>query len=462
MDHAKKLAFVSHMTAQALNSLAQTPNQMSPKGEMSHDKKMDFVAAMTKHGLKHFDTGGGVVAGTPSTPNLGSTSTPSAIQNNSAYGANAATSPFTGSVQGLAEGFTTQNNFVAQAPTSVGVVGAQQAGLANELQNESAGGGPNPAQIQYQQNINDVANKQATNYAQNRALNPGLAARLSGNTGAALESNAASTSAMQQAEQQLAAQQELEGLTGQEQQGALSSQAINSQIGQNNANAVNATEGGIFGGLSGTTALSSLAKGGEVKKMAKGGTITSPYAPNLSNADFLTVGKPGKQATSQPTMGNDQGGLGGSSEDYANGFTDAQVGSGGIGGLGASDVGGGAAGAGIADDAGAAVALAAKGGQIHKYPDHIQALAEVFHPGHFSKTVPKIASMDATGGKVKALAPKERAVKKDNSYSNDKVPALLSEGEIVIPRSVTQHPMAPEKAAEFVARTLAKKKMVKR
>jgi hypothetical protein len=463
MDHAKKLAFVSHMTAQALNSLAQTPNQMSPKGEMSHDKKMDFVAAMTKHGLKHFDTGGGVVASTPSTPNLGSTSTPSAVQSNSAYGAYAATAPLNGSVQGLAEGMTTQNNFQAQAPTSVGAVGSQQAQLAGELANESAGNGPNPAQMQYLQNTNNIANQQAQSYASNRALNPGLAARMAGNTGASLESNAANVAGQQQAEQQLAAQQQYGNLTGQEQQGALSAQAINAQISQNNANSVNATEGGIFGGLSGTTALGSLgkAKGGLVKKMATGGTITSPYAPNLSNANFLPGGKPGKQKTSSP-----KGGLGGQSSDYANGFTDAQINSGGIGGLGASDAGGAAAGdaaaGGIASDAGAAVALAAKGGQIHKYPDHVQKIAEVFHPEHPWEKYPKIASMEATGGKVKALAPKEKAVKKNNSYANDKVPAMLSEGEIVLPRSVTTHPMAPEKAAEFVAKTLAKRKLVKK
>lgn len=63
-----------------------------------------------------------------------------------------------------------------------------------------------------------------------------------------------------------------------------------------------------------------------------------------------------------------------------------------------------------------------------------------------------------TGGKVKAASPKEKAKVKDNSYSNDKIPGFLSEGEIVLPRTVTMHPDAPNKAAEFVRMTLAKKK----
>ncbi len=64
----------------------------------------------------------------------------------------------------------------------------------------------------------------------------------------------------------------------------------------------------------------------------------------------------------------------------------------------------------------------------------------------------------ARGGKVKAKDPKEKAVKRGNSYSNDKVPAMLSEGEIVIPRSVAMSKDPVRGAADFVAKVLAKKK----
>ncbi len=82
--------------------------------------------------------------------------------------------------------------------------------------------------------------------------------------------------------------------------------------------------------------------------------------------------------------------------------------------------------------------------------------------GDTSSIVPSDVMMSATGGPVKSKNSKEKAVKKDNSYSNDKIPALLSEGEIVLPRSVTMHPKAPEKAAEFVMAVLRKKGMKKK
>lgn len=44
-----------------------------------------------------------------------------------------------------------------------------------------------------------------------------------------------------------------------------------------------------------------------------------------------------------------------------------------------------------------------------------------------------------------------------DSYSNDTVHALLSPGEVVLPRHVTQSENAPEKAAEFMKALLAKK-----
>lgn len=47
-----------------------------------------------------------------------------------------------------------------------------------------------------------------------------------------------------------------------------------------------------------------------------------------------------------------------------------------------------------------------------------------------------------------------------DSYKNDTVPAMLSPGEIVIPRSISMSENAPEKAAAFVAQVRAKKGMM--
>ncbi len=61
------------------------------------------------------------------------------------------------------------------------------------------------------------------------------------------------------------------------------------------------------------------------------------------------------------------------------------------------------------------------------------------------------------GGHVKARTPKEKAKKPGNNYSNDTIPAMLSEGEVVIPRSVIQTKNPARGAAEFVAKVLAKR-----
>jgi hypothetical protein len=70
-----------------------------------------------------------------------------------------------------------------------------------------------------------------------------------------------------------------------------------------------------------------------------------------------------------------------------------------------------------------------------------------------------MAKKDYTaGGNVKAESQKQKATKSGNSYANDKIPALLSEHEIVIPRSVTQGKDPINASAQFVAQVLAKRK----
>ncbi len=62
------------------------------------------------------------------------------------------------------------------------------------------------------------------------------------------------------------------------------------------------------------------------------------------------------------------------------------------------------------------------------------------------------------GGNVIAKNEKEKAKAKGNDYKNDTVPALLSEGEIVLPRSVTQSKDPVKSAADFVAKVMAKRR----
>lgn len=61
------------------------------------------------------------------------------------------------------------------------------------------------------------------------------------------------------------------------------------------------------------------------------------------------------------------------------------------------------------------------------------------------------------GGGVQAASAKQKAVKSGNSYDNDKIPAVLSEGEVVIPRSVMQSKDPARSAADFVRKVIAKR-----
>jgi hypothetical protein len=65
------------------------------------------------------------------------------------------------------------------------------------------------------------------------------------------------------------------------------------------------------------------------------------------------------------------------------------------------------------------------------------------------------------GGHVAAKNPNQKAKKPGNSYDNDKIPAMLSEGEVVVPRSVMQSQDPVRGAADFVQKVLSKRKAVR-
>lgn len=155
---------------------------------------------------------------------------------------------------------------------------AQQQALANMLQQQAAGQGPNPALAQLAQTTGqNVANQAALMAGQRGAsANAGLLARQASMQGGAAQQQAAGQAATLRAQQQLAAQQALaqqqqamQNLAGQQvaqQQGALQgwgglSQGLFGQVGQqqNAANQINAqvamqnqkNQSGLVGGLLG-------------------------------------------------------------------------------------------------------------------------------------------------------------------------------------------------------------------
>lgn len=278
------------------------------------------------------------------------------------------------------------NNFQAQTPYSYEdfqrqqqnqqQIYGQQQQLVQALQAQAAGQGPNPAQAQYMQNVqNNVANAQGLAASQ-RGINPALAAKMGSNIGAQANQQAAAQSGLMQAEQQLGAQANLGNLYGQMQTGNLGNQQLYNQM-YGNAQGLNAKTAesntqahaqllGSILGAAGKGAAMGAAHGGIVPNYADGGMITnSGQMPSL----FQTL-----QSMEQPKQMN------------MGGMTNYKMG------------------------------------------------------GHVS-------------GKAKISG---------DSPKNDTVPAMLSPGEAVIPRSVMNSEDAPDKARDFIAALLAHQKMGKK
>lgn len=336
----------------------------------------------------------------------------------------------------------------------------QEQQLAQALQNQANGNGPNPAQ-------QALANATGANVANQAALmagqrgasgNAGLIARQAAQQGAGIQQNAVGQSAVLQAQQQLAAQQQLQAqqaqmaqlagqqvnqqanavtgyneaaqnqqaqllnAIGQQNNARVASQANansgNAALAQQNAQTQQATVGGLINQGAGA-AMKLFSDGGRVEnpklaqvpmkdRYAFGGSISEGgpfgqiaqiYYPHMFNGGTVNVQSspqdPSPIQRIAPGMGKDV----------------------------FAKQGGG-------KPPSSPAAPASSGGGEAEMPAEMSA---------------------SEGGKVPGKAPV-----KGDSYSNDKVHALLSAGEIVLPRSISQAADAPEKAREFVAALIAK------
>lgn len=299
---------------------------------MDLDKKRSFVQASTLKrkrfskggaikriaGRSYFDDGGDVYAlggpgggGTvdsstnPNTGFLGSINSALGLNNNF-EGASANIQQGTNQAQlnraynQVQGSIGNQQDLVGSLTPGVGSSAADQAALAEQYGAMSRGEGPNPALTQLNQATGkNVANQAALMAGQRGAgANAGLIARQAAMQGAGIQQDAAGQAATLQAQQQIAAQQNLANLAtnrisqaGQAVTGLNSAQqneqsilqnantsANNAAVGmQSNINNVNAqtsaanqnmaanTMGGIMSALSGSSAMSMLgAKGGVV------------------------------------------------------------------------------------------------------------------------------------------------------------------------------------------------------
>jgi hypothetical protein len=185
--------------------------------------------------------------------------------------------------------------------------------LGGQLQQEASGQGPNPALNQLNQATNQNMSNTAAQIASAKGINPGLAARLAAQSGAQTQQQAAGQAATMGAQQQLAAQNALSSLYGnqigqaQNQAGIVGQQGLTQQqilqqatqgqnaqnvAGQNaNVTSANAIGSGVLGlidpaismlggssgggggggGAGGLGALAALAHGGQVPALLSPG-----------------------------------------------------------------------------------------------------------------------------------------------------------------------------------------------
>ena len=324
---------------------------------------------------------------------------------------------------------------------------AQQQGLANQLGDQAQGIGPNPAQAMLNQATGqNVANQQALMASQRGAnANAGLIARQAAMQGAGIQQNAIGQGAVLQAQQQLAARQQLQqqqqmmqGLSSQQiaqQQGGLlgynqmaqnqyglSQDALSKQNAarvamQGNVNNANAGVAGVNAKGQGdaTAGLISGAGSAAMMAMAEGGIV-----PDGSNIGELEP---------ESYMGKFLKGFGDSLKPSSSSSSMNQAG----------NTAGQAVGGGLAK-------LMSPSGS----PQTDASFQSPQMGSQFAGSAPKLMQ---SGGKVPG-----HAQVPGNSFSNDKVPAVLSPGEVVIPRSVMQSADPAKAAQQFVQALLAKNK----
>ncbi len=377
-----------------------------------------------------------------------------------------------GAQQGATDSLAGQQGLLAALQKQGGLQAQNQAlaglqGTAGMYQNIASGQGPNPAQAMLNQATGqNVANQAALMASQRGAgANVGLMARQAAQQGAATQQQAVGQGATMQAQQQINALSGLAGVQGQQagvantmagqqinqanaiaQSNLANQQAMQGSIaGLNQANVAN--QGNVLGantslqnsyissqqkGLSKTAdsmggmsnaggASMAAAHGGEVG-LAGGGNVYSESNPYVSSAPPVVNGPQSSfgQFMSAPPEPDEPSHVANYSKNWAGKEQTQQTGSGGSNAWAGEDTG-----------AGDGTMMSANGG-----------LAQ-------------------SGGHVNAKAISQRAVKSGDSYANDKIPAKLSEGEIVLPRSVTMSGDPINDSARFVSQVLAKRKVKK-
>jgi hypothetical protein len=278
---------------------------------------------------------------------------------------------------------------------------AHEGALVTNLERRANGQAPSAAENQMQIGVDKAQQNSSSMAAAQRGISPALAAKIAQQSNAQMaqqtnqQAGVMRAQEMQNADAQLA--QALQSIRGgrmsREQLGVQQTQGVN-QVGAQAYDARAGRAGGLMSGIG----AAMMADGGEVLPTLDNTQSLKSSSDSLLQSFATALGQ--QMAMQMPKLAG---------QNEKAGF---QMPGGAAGGAGGASSGGGTAMAGGAMDAGGAASAAA---------------------------------MVASKG---AVVPGEAEVAGD-SQKNDKVPALLSPGEIVVPRSIAE--MSPEKIAQFVA-----------
>ncbi len=295
-----------------------------------------------------------------------------------------------------------QQAFLQQLQAQNGV-GNQNLAFQN-ASNLANGVGPNPAQAQLAQATQaNTANQAALMAGQRGAsANPALIARLAAQQGSANQQNAAGQAATLAAQQQLAGQQQMANIAGQQVGNLAQGNLAQNQLAQN-----------LYGQVSG----------------------------NINNQNQAAIGNASQQNSANASIAGQ------------NAQTQRGILSGLAGGLGTAVMGplGGLASSAFSNMFSPTPDYTPGGGQIKPMPGMAHGGEIKAANGPRSNVGLHFMNMQ-TGGHV----PGKAAVKGD-SAKNDTVPAMLSPGEVVIPKHIMEGKNPSKDAAKFVAAVMAKK-----
>lgn len=396
------------------------------------------------------------------------------------------------------------NFATSYAPQDLDAVRQQQQAFTNALQTQAAGGGLSVATAMLNNNAQTISNNASAMAAGARGVNPGLALKNATQVGTDATQQAASQGVAARMQEQMNAQQQLGGqlntMMGQGLQAQQQKDIVNSGVASGNADRSSKTAGGLVNSAMGAAAMLSDERAKTDVKDGTGDAQAMLDSISAKTYEYKDPAQPGAgegQHTSPMAQDLEKTPMGasmvqdtpdGKVVDYGKGFGALMAGMAALnkrfdaleGKKSADEPQKMAAGGQVQQDAIPGlqkVDLASKNPDPKASPEQdkmaqqgmakvggglIDSLSAMFGPDQAAGAASGMgggmggASMMAAMSKGGAVEVPGKAKVRGDSTQNDTVKALLSPGEVVIPRSVMNSKDPAAAAAKFVAAIAAK------